>query len=453
MSVVTDTLGDFAYLPSHRIAFRFTTATDVFKVEKPTSLTIAQAMGAGTSEIAPWGTDNLYPQAVVKIIKENNTLSNGFSKRFRAVFANNIVTKKWTKDADGNDILVRARFPEFETFQRNNGYGKSYTYQAIRDLLRFYCAFPEFVLSGDKAEIVAIKAQKAVNCRWALQDTDGYIKQCFINAQWDLKKSDDETTKVLDVIYEEFAAVELFKERVASLDASNFIYPVQLPADENYYPWAEWMSIITSDWLDVNNNEPKFVKFLVENKATVNYIIKIKDWYWAARYPDWSTIDTTEKTARKRKLIQEFNDMMTGIEKSGKTMIIDVLTGLTGAIKDFTKQSEAWEITTVPQNNFDGSLKEDSNTARMEIMFAIDLDPSTFGSTPQQNRQGGSDKQQSYNIGLTMDELFRQYIVGPYYFIRDYNGWSPDMEFDFELPVMQTLANMKPEDRQIKPQQ
>ena len=157
--------------------------------------------------------------------------------------------------------------------------------------------------------------------------------------------------------------------------------------------------------------------------------------------------------------LEGFNRMMTGVEATGKSIIIDVKTAYLSSrvnekqvgIQNLKDIQDAWEIDIIPVNKFDGSLKEDSNTARMEIMFAIDLDPSTFGSTPQQNRQGGSDKEQSYNIALTTDEYIRNEVVDYLNFIRDYNGWDKDLRFDFDLPVMQNKASMSAKDRNIAP--
>uniref|UniRef100_UPI0037521908 hypothetical protein n=1 Tax=Emticicia sp. TaxID=1930953 RepID=UPI0037521908 len=66
--------------------------------------------------------------------------------------------------------------------------------------------------------------------------------------------------------------------------------------------------------------------------------------------------------------------------------------------------------------------------------------------------KGGSDKQQGYNISLIADQYLRQLVLQPYNFIKDFNGWSENMVIDFELPVMQTMANVPPDKRNIQPQ-
>lgn len=402
-----------------------------------------------SNKVALWGDNNLYPEEIIDIIGKNLTLAAGFNKRCKAIFANGIIT---TKDGE------KYTYEPFEAFKKSHKNFNKDVMQRIRDLVRFGITFQEMIFSNDLYEVLGTKTHKAKNCRKSIQNPKTLQRESvFINLQWDLKRVEDKDyiTEV-PYIYEEFDVVNSLKKRIKK---QNYIYTTELAADENDYPKMPWTSIIESGWLDINNNEPRFIKFLIQNKATLNYVIKIKDWYWAEVHKDWKDINAEEKLKRKRMELEGFNRMMTGVEATGKSIIIDVKTAYLSSrvnekqvgIQNLKDIQEAWEIDIIPVNKFDGSLKEDSNTARMEIMFAIDLDPSTFGSTPQQNRQGGSDKQQSYNIALTTDEYIRNEVVDYLNFIRDYNAWDKDIRFDFDLPVMQNQASMSAKDRNIAP--
>lgn len=402
-----------------------------------------------SNKVAYWGSNNLYPQEVLEIIKSNLTLSAGFNKRCNAIFANGIITKKDKEQVD---------YQPYIDFVNNHVHWDRDIMQRIRDLVRWGWCTQEMIFSDDFYEVLATKTHKTKNCRKSLQNPRTLFRESvFVNLQWDMKRVEDkEYVNEIPYIYEEFNVVNLLKKRI---NKQNYIYITELASDEENYPQMPWTSIIESGWLDINNNEPKFIKFLIQNKATLNYAIKIKDWYWTELYKDWKEIGAAEKKKRKKLELDGFNRMMTGVEATGRSIIIDVKTAYLSSrlnekqvgiqnLKDF---QEAWEIVPIPVNQFDGSLKEDSNTARMETMFAIDLDPSTFGSTPQQNRQGGSDKQQSYNIALTTDEYVRRQVIHHLKFIRDYNGWDKNIEFDFDLPVMQNQASMSAKDRNIAP--
>lgn len=397
-----------------------------------------------SNKIAYWGDDNLFPQHTLSIIKKNLTLSAGFEKRAKAVFASGIKTNK--------------DYPPFEEFVKRHKNWNSDRMQRLRDLLRLGISFQEMIFSEDAFEVIATKTNKAKNCRKSLQNPDTLVTDAvFVNLQWDLKREQDKAyISEIKNIYEDFLVAEQFKKRI---DDTNYMFITELASDNEVYPEMPWTSIISSGWLDINNNEPKFIRALVKNKSTLNYAIKIKDWYWEMLYTDWKDIKEEERLNRKREELNGFNKMMSGVDATGKSIIIDVKTAyLAGRLnnkslgpQNLKDTQEAWEIEPIPINMFDGSLKEDSNTARMEIMFSIDLDPSTYGSTPQQNRQGGSDKQQSFNIGLVTDEYIRQISVQDLEFIRDYNGWDKDLKFEYILPVMPTLADVSANKRVTQP--
>ncbi len=407
-------------------------------------------------ELAPWGASNSYPQEIKEIILKNNTLSWCFRQLVSSIFSSGIAVKKKLIDPVSKEVkLVDSDFPEWNEFIRRNRKINSHQFQKLRDLQRFGVSPVEFIHENGK--IVGIKAHKATHFRRSLQNEYGVSENAYLNAQWHkgAKVEDNETIK-MKIVPDDFDAVDLYK--LENPEGNNSIYVIQVPSDETYYPVMDWTSIVNSGWLEISNNEPRLVKAIIENKAIVNYVIKIKDWYWSAKYPEWNTWKVEKKKEKRKETLDEFNKMIAGIDQAGKTMLMDVITQLNEDIKaavkgktlNYKDTQDAWELTTVPNNDFSGSLKTDADTARKETMLAIGVDVSSFGSVPEQNHQGGSGKSQSMNILIIVTEFMRQLSIQDFEFIRDYNEWDPNMIFTYTTPVMQTLANVTPSQRDLQ---
>ena len=431
-------------------------AKSIIDKNQPTGITTQDVPAQSSGDIAKWGDNNLKPQDIKALIHSSFVLKSGFSKRFRQAFSNGIITKEW-QNIDGKDILVRKRFPEFEEFQRRNNYGQNYTMQAIRDLLRFEIAFPELILSVDKTKILGLHAKKATHSRFSLQNTDGIIEKCYINADWAKNRDLEDKTKVkiLDVAQQDYWSME----RIKSGKATNYIYTVKTASDESYYPDQDWLSEDVYDLVDISKSWAKFVKHLMNNAAIINYVVFIKDWYWEARFgaDAWSRFSSIDKAAKRKLEIDSINKNITGIDKAGKMLLVDVKTKVTSAMKnmgggDLKDTSNAWEIKVLDQPKIDQTFLEAFNSANRSLQHTIQLDSSSYGSLSGEGDKGGSDKQQGYNISLIADQYLRQLVLQPYNFIKDFNGWSENMVIDFELPVMQTMANVPPDKRNIQPQ-
>lgn len=431
-------------------------ASSIIDKKQPSGTTTQDTPAVASGEFAKWGDNNLKPQDIKALIHSSFVLKSGFSKRYRQAFSNGIITKEW-QTVDGRDVLVRKRFPEFEEFQRRNNYGQNYTMQAIRDLLRFEIAFPEFITSVGNEKILGLQAKKATHCRFSLQNENGIIEKCYINADWARNRDLTDTTKVktLDVAQQDYWAME----RIKSGKATNYIYPIKTASDESYYPDQDWLSEDVYDLVDISKSWAKFVKHLMNNAAIINYVVFIKDWYWEARFgaDAWGKYTPAEKAAKRKLEIDGINKNITGIEKVGKMLLVDVKTKVSNAIKnmgggDLKETSNAWEIKVLDQPKTDQTFLEAFNSANRSLQHTIQLDSSSYGSLSGEGDKGGSDKQQGYNISLIADQYLRQLVLQPYNFIKDYNGWNPNMEIDFELPVMQTMANVPPDERNIQNQ-
>ena len=454
---------NIAYSSGSNHYFKFESATKTSNTAQATSpQEIATSRSFG--DMAPWGDANTYPQDIIEIIRKNGTLSWTTRQLVASIYASGPRVKKRVKDPVTNKVTVvdtiDGDFPQWDAFRLRNPKFYLHQYQKIRDLKRFWLSPVEFIFEGD--EIVGLKAHKASHFRRSLQDDNGLSEFGYLNAQWDKgKKVDDPTTSILTIVQNDFDAVDTF--RLIHTPDENAMFVITGPCDEELYPIPEWTSILESGWLEISNAEPKLVMALIENQAIINYIIKIKDWYWGAKYTQkaWNKFTAEEKRSKKTETVNSFNEMVGSMKNAGKMVLQDVITQLNldlesniqGKPANFKDFQDAWELIVVPQNTFSGSLKEPADTARKEIMMAQGLDVSSFGSVPEQNTQGGSGKSQSMNILQIVTEFIRQLSVLDLEFIKQYNNWDPSMVFTYELPVMQTTANIPVNQRDLKAKQ
>jgi hypothetical protein len=412
---------------------------------------------SNNSDIAYYGADNAYPDIINEIIQGNNSLSGGIPKRVSSIFAKGIKTAEWVDDK----TLTPIRYKPFQDFVRNHSDFIGILYQMIADLLVYRWSPVEFLFSADGSKILGLGEQKVIQNRF------GYNKQkklldgtIWLNSDWrkngTLNKQNSIQRKLIN--YTHFA-VENLKEDGPDMSMFKVL---MFPHNEKVYPKSAIHAAIEQGWVDISNDEAKYIKALIKNRTTIVTVVEIKDWYWPLKFgnDEWQKLSADERKAKKKLEVSEFNRMVAGVEQSGKTLMVDVKTQFlqnqtkSGQIVGnpaLDKSMAAWEIKTVDMAKMDETMTKYGDVARKEVFWSIGLDWLTAGSTTQENQAGGSGKQQSRNIELILDEYLRQMILQVIYFVRDYNGWSKDIEFDFDLPVMQTLATMSPSERQLKP--
>ena len=95
--------------------------------------------------------------------------------------------------------------------------------------------------------------------------------------------------------------------------------------------------------------------------------------------------------------------------------------------------------------SLDDAYLPDSQAANSEILFAIGVDPCLVGSGLPGGNLGagsGSDKREAFwQLNAEMG-IYRQISLEPMYFIRDFNKWSPDIEFDYvTVDTSQTMQD------------
>jgi len=76
----------------------------------------------------------------------------------------------------------------------------------------------------------------------------------------------------------------------------------------------------------------------------------------------------------------------------------------------------------------------DSQAANSEILFALGVDPCLIGAGIPGGKLGagsGADKREAFWMLNAEMGVYRQISLEPLYFIRDFNGWDPEIQFDY----------------------
>jgi hypothetical protein len=394
----------------------------------------------GGGLIAPWGEDNLFPQAVIKDIEKNTALGSVLERKAATMYGGGLVYGTIIgAEKNGAKIFEGQYLPEIEDFLDGTASGR-YAMEALLDICTFANAFPEFILSKNRAKIVGISTQDAAWCRYGMPKK-GLVENVFINANWDNGGSatDQFVTKV-PVIDPYYDAVGSLKART---DGFKYIYPLSVPSpDKALYQLASWNAVRRSGWLDVAAAIPEFKKMLFKNQLSVKYLVEIHSAYWEWKYGDWDGLTIDEKRGLIEAELTAFNNVMSGTNGAGKTVMTTTLLD-----KATGQQVSAFKVTAIDDKLKDGIYIEDSQEAYSHIYTAVGYAPSLMGVSPGKGMGagagGGSEPRVLFSNFISTAQFHMDLVLEPLNLIARYNNWQVGgrpIRFRFLPPLVMTEA-------------
>lgn len=392
-----------------------------------------------TGKMAFWGEMNSFPQDVIRDVRKDPEIGTLLDKEARLLYTGGLVYGKIDYKDNGEEILVpvekKEQRKEINDWLRKSNINR-YVLEAARDLYWFYNVFPEVVLSRDKSKIVQLAVQAAENCRFELQNEQGIIENCYINSNFPEEDETTSNTKKLPVLDPYYDAVGALKK----LNVTNVIYPLSYPTPgSKYYQLADWDSIRSSGWLSVSAAIPKFKKSFLEKQLNIKYHVEISQLYWEKKYPGWrDKLSDAQKEKIKKEELTTFNNILTGVEKAGNSIVTAMHTDAVG------KEYSLWKINVIDDKYKQGQFLEDGKEASLYKMSAIGLHPALVGTMPNNGMGGaGSNIREAYNLHMLMVKSHQDIILEPLSLVRDFNGWDPEIEFRFRTSFMNTLDKGK----------
>jgi hypothetical protein len=437
--VFIDKRSQVVYLPAAGGAIGKTPSTAKPAGSIPTAP--ANTTNLYTDKIAAWGIDNLFPQKVLKECEVDTIVPTTLRFMARALYGGGLSVGKVTGyKPDGSEIFEPIKYQPWIDFARRSNINR-YFIEACNDFYWFYNVFPELILTKDRSEIYSLNCQEAMYCRWSKQDASGLVKSCYIHGNWEEWPLEKDCKRV--------SVIDPYDNPVASTKARNdswkYIYPVSYPSPgKTYYQLAHWNGLRSSGWLDYAKAIPQIKKNYSENSVAIAMTVEVADWYWTWKYPDWDD-NQKEQEQRMKDTYQAFNDFIAGKANAGKTLFLPVKTH-----PETFQAYPGWKLSPIDKGSKENRFIEDSNEPSSHLLYALGVDPAIIGMTPGKSMGAGSgsDKRVAFNVYVSLCQADRDAILEPLYFIRDYNGWDPELEFRFRYPLITTLDKGKESQQQ-----
>lgn len=371
-----------------------------------------------------WGDDNLFPQNVLTDLEKNSVAWRALDKRKRVHFGRGIVAyRDIVNPQTGKPDREIARDPELVEFFRVNQVNKRWP-DLIGSLEIFANGWIEFILNKGKDRINKVYIKDPAYCRVSRMDDEKLtIPWLYYSAQWDKSPSEENGTVIKLPMWN----IDRLSEN--GYPDGNFIYPVYYRSfNRSYYHMAVWNSVRVNKWMDIANKVPVLKSSIMKNQMTIKYHITIPDDYFQQRYPQPDYTKEAQE-AKRKEVLDDMNSFLADVENSGKAFV-------TFAFYSKVKQDylTGWKIEVIDNKLQESAYLPDSQAANSEILFAIGVDPCLIGAGLPGGKLGagsGSDKREAYwmlNADMGPD---RQVSLEPLYFIRDFNGWDPAIQFDY----------------------
>jgi hypothetical protein len=318
-------------------------------------------------------------------------------------------------DKNMNEIFEPLQIPEIDEFLDANDM-ELYMEETLRDLKWWSHAFPEFRLNEERSRIVSLSVYDALHCCFSEQNTTtGNKDYVYVSANWPRERGETwMKIKCLDPYWN-------VNGQIANSKQTEFIYPLSFSSPGRIYIQdTPWHRIIDSNWLDVAEAIPLFKKYLMEHQMTIKYVIHVPLSWWKWKYPKWESLSPEEKSTVRKKELSTFEGALTGVKKTGKTLMLTFNDNANG--KQYTK----WEVQELKGSSLgDGAYIEDSKEASEHILFSLAQHASLMGNTPGKGMGAGSgsDIRVSNNVFFINNRPFINKAKKPYEKITSFNGW------------------------------
>ena len=292
MEVFVNPSGSFGYIEGASALVKTGTGTTEAPGGNPTA-SLERNRG-GSSDVAYWGVDNMFPQQVVADMESNTSLATMLNWKAKAWYGGGLIYGTVDFNEQGEEVFKRVRLPEIEAFIKRSNLHR-YAMEALLDISVFNMAFPELILTRNRQQIYSVSTVDACYCRYNRAHKVGEImKKIFVNANWAFGgRFDDDYTTTVPVLDPYYDAVEGLRART---DGFKFIYPISFPSpDKSEYQLASWNTVRRSGWLDIGKAVVEFKKQLLKQILSVEWVIEVNPAYWAWKYKDWDEKDEDER--------------------------------------------------------------------------------------------------------------------------------------------------------------
>lgn len=433
--------GEVFYQPGSEYVYSFEGITSLSNADVKNSVVskyrYQQPYLTQNYEWSNWGDDNLFPYNVDVAVRKNGIATRALELLIQSHFGKGFYTYIEETSPDGKLIKKIVKDENFESFRKLSNINR-FLIQIVNDYVWFRNPFVELVFSKDAKTIALVKRHDPIHCRWSIADENGNIPYLFISADWPNPRK-ERYTKIpaLDVNYPLLDIINRRDEGKIK-PGDSVILPLRINNGGNiYYDKTPWDAIRTQ-YLPVATNIPKMVQALQENQMFIKYHIKVPYSFWERKFGnDWNGWSKEVQNSKILEWRDGFDKFLKGVANAGKSFVSHY-------DRDEVTQKIFDEIIIEPiKEEFnDKKWITDSSAANSENLFALGVDPTIIGqSSPGGSEAGsGSNKREAFSILQALQGIPRNIIFSVFEFIRDFNGWNPELQFGHvDVDTSQTL--------------
>jgi len=393
----------------------------------------------GDTKIAVWGNNNDFPSMADQVISSVGVLNTGlkFTRNFtlgQGIFACTVTDF----DESGNEVLSRVKDKSLITFA-NSRLVRRFMSKALRDYLKFGCAFVQVIMNADGSKMVGINTINAKYCRLSIADQNGVIQKCVVSGKWPDSPGQDQF-QVFDVLDEYDPFADLQRRRWAQKTAGkSFIFVIRDSwGSGEYYSSAIWWAAYLAGWIDIAKKVPSFLKKAYENQITWKWHIQIPYAFWDKQFPSIQFATTELRKAAIESYMDSIESNLCGTDNADKPIFtffdINPQNG---------KAEEQWIIKPLENKLSNEQNLVTSAAANSEIMFSIMVNPNVLGAGmpggTYAGNQGGSNIREAYLVNIANCWLDRQDLLDVLELFIRYNGAADDVEWRFRNTILTTL--------------
>jgi hypothetical protein len=391
---------------------------------------------------SPWGTDNQFPQQMIKDIESCGILNAIIDGKARFALCEGLVPAIVERGKDGQRTVKQiVTDPEIVSFlEMNNDYFQCMGW--MKDLLGFANGAVQYMLDKEYKKIVAFKRIDISELRYQKENekNNSKIDNVYLSANWGLVSAPgSEYVRTIPLLDPNNPVADLREKTVKKVaeHALTFKYPSW---GHHYYPVPMWYSAYK--WVKIAQGVPEMKAALYENTMRVKYIVTIFPKYWEDAFPgQWDSFTPDQKEAKRNELFDEINNYLIGAKNAHKSLFVD---GYYDQVNG--KQYAGIEIKPIEDSTQQGEYLPDSAAANSEIAFSMLFNPAIIGASlpsgPYTNSQGGSNVRESVLMQIIMHEFERKTISRVMNVIKYFNGWDqthPGLEFIIPATILTTL--------------
>ncbi len=401
----------------------------------------SQKSEGDTEKYAIWGSENLSPQKFFKQLIKTDAAVGGLDVLVSAHYGTGFKLYEQVETEKGINERERLpqSFPEIKAFFDQTRW-QLFMSEIITDYETYNICYPEFLLSPDKSKIISVKRHQAAHCRLGIPNKNGLIEKVYINKDWE--NYNEEYTVEVPLFSSEIHCEEV-KEYCKKKKIERFVIPVVASLTvEKMYPIVKWRSSFRNGWVEVVLSVPEFKKYMFENQLNVKYLVYIADDFFSHKYGQstWQDFDDETKEKLRTELVDKIDEHMSGNEASARSLISPYF-------RDHNNNLiKGIEVVPIDDKIKDGGFLPDAASGNSQILFSMGVDPCLLGAgiPGGKNLSGsGSDKREAYTILCTRMPIRRIRTLQIFNFIRNWNGWNPNLTGKFPNINLTTLDKNK----------